>query len=160
MTRRNSGLSGNELATAVGVTPNRRADWARKDLLRRTSGQYGSLDAVDLACLGAMVDKVGPKAAKRCWPHVRQALRDRLPGRKARVWAVIDERPIPVRLLTTPSAVATVVSDAPGAVTVLAVHDVAEAALEAFRQATPDPIENQATASVQDLASRRRAPAV
>lgn len=153
-------MSGNELAVALGVTPNRRADWARKGLLRRTSGRYGALDAVDLACLRTMVDKVGPKMAKRCWPDVRQALRDRLPGRKARLWAVIDERPIPVRLLTTPSAVAKAVSDAPGSVTVLAVHDLAEAALEAFRQVAPDSNEDQATATVQDLASRRRASAV
>jgi len=107
-----------------------------------------------------MVDKVGPKAAKRCWPGVRQALRDRLPGRQARLWAVIDERPIPVVLLTTPPAVATAVSEAPGAVTVLAIHELAEAALDAFRQATPEPVEHDAAASVQDLASRRRAPAM
>lgn len=159
MTRRNMGLSGNELATAVGVTPNRRADWARKGLLRPAPGPFGPLDAVDLACLGAMVDKVGPKAAKRCWPSVRQALRDRLPGRQARLWAVIDARPIPVRLLTTTSAVATAVSQAPGAVTVLAIHELAEAALEAFREATPEPVADHATAAVEDLASRRRAPA-
>jgi hypothetical protein len=153
MTRRNVGLNGNELAAAIGITPNRRLDWARQGLLRRTR-PYGSLDAVDLACLGALVSKVGPKSAKRCWPMIRQALRDRLPNRRARMWAIIDERPAAVQLATTPSAVTAAASNAQGFVTVLAVHEIAEKALDAYRQAMPTS-EDELGRPVHDIASKR-----
>jgi hypothetical protein len=155
--RRNAGLSGNELAAAVGVTANRRADWARKGLLRRIS-PYGPLDAVDLACLGALVNKVGPKSAKRCWPAVREAMRDRLPNRRAQLWAVIEERPGAVQLVRSPSAVAAAAANTGGSVSVLAIHEIADRALDAYREAAPDE-DSQSSAPVHDLASRRRASA-
>ncbi len=154
MPRRTSGLSGNELAAAIGVTPNRRLDWARKGLLRREQS-YGPLDAVDLACLGALMDKVGPKSARRCWPTLRKALRDQLPNRGARMWAVIDTRPAAIEIVRSPSAVTTAASEASGSVSVLAVHDIAERALDAFRVAAPGS-DDQAVAPIHELALKRR----
>ena len=153
MARRNPGLSGNELAAAVGVTPNRRLDWARKGLLRREPS-YGPLDAVDLACLRALMDKVGPKSAKRCWPALREALRGQLPNRRARMWVVIDQRPAAIEIVRSPTVVTAAASKASGAVSVLAVHEIAERALDAFREAAPE-ADDQPVASVHELALKR-----
>lgn len=153
MARRNAGLSGNDLAAAVGITANRRSDWARKGLLRREP-PYGPLDAVDLACLGALVSKVGPKAAKRSWPEVRAALRDQLPNGRARLWVVIDERPASVQLARSPSAVAAAASRAQSSVSVLAIHEIGEKALSAYREAMPAG-EGHSVAPIDELASRR-----
>jgi len=154
MTRRNEGLSGNELAAIVGITANRRSDWARKGLLRQAS-TYGPLDAIDLACLGALVEKVGPKCAKRCWPTIRQALRDSLPNRRSRMWAVIDERPAAIQLVGSPLKVVTAASIAPGAISVLAIHEIADRTLSAYRRAVPGGSE-EPRADIHNLDSRRR----
>jgi hypothetical protein len=70
------------------------------------------------------------------------------------MWAIIDERPAAVELAATPSAVTVAASKAQGSVTVLAVHEIAEKALDAYRKVMPTS-EDEPIRPVHDLASRR-----
>jgi hypothetical protein len=137
MSGRKRGLSGTELAAALGVAAHRRSQWARSGILSRREppALYGQLDALELGCFAALNDAVGPKRAKRVWPSVRLALRAQLPGKASRLWVVVDRALAEDAVETSAARAIAAASRAPGSVNVLAMHDVAAASLGRFSKA-------------------------
>jgi hypothetical protein len=70
------------------------------------------------------------------------------------MWVVIDQRPAAIEIVRSPTAVTAAASKASGSVTVLAVHEIAERALDAFREAAPE-ADDQPVAPVHELALKR-----
>jgi hypothetical protein len=70
------------------------------------------------------------------------------------MWAVIDRRPAAIEIVRSPSAVTAAASEASGSVSVMAVHEIAERALDAFRVAAPGS-DDESVAPVHELALKR-----
>jgi hypothetical protein len=71
------------------------------------------------------------------------------------MWAIIDDGLAVAQLATTPSAVTAAASSAHGSITVLAIHEITEKALDAYKQATPTS-DDEADSPVHDLELRRK----
>lgn len=161
MAGRNKGLSGGELAAALGVAAHRRAQWARDGILARRDppDRYGQLDALELACFAALNGTVGPKRAKRVWPAVRQALHAQLPGKATRLWVVVDRSLATDAVETVATRAIAAASRASGPVSILAMHDVASQALsrysEALRMISPPAEDEVIGGPVEGLHERR-----
>jgi hypothetical protein len=93
------------LPYAIGVTPNRHADWQDQGLLG-DSDPADTHDAIELAVLKRMIGAAGPSRAKRAWRVIRPRFRERSPACYKAAWAIVDKELERHALALTPAELA------------------------------------------------------
>jgi hypothetical protein len=130
-----SRLSGPELSRALGVTENRRADWARRGLVthRARNATYGPTEAVELALVNAVFAAAGAKRGKGAWERLRVQMGP-MDG-TTEAWAVIDLGLHGHRVLPTPADAARAATNLGRPIRILALHEIAAVARERYAEA-------------------------